>query len=151
MPEETFQVKESFWNIPTRNVPVARDSVFSDTPAIDDGSTMAQFFVGKGTLVSDAYGIKNQKQFITTLYVNIKTRGGTDILITDGGKYEIPKNVASLLMSLFVKQYDHNPITNIKTKQNSTMVLSTGTSIPLDLTGPHPIAGYSAWFMFVHF
>ena len=33
----------------------------SVTPAINDGSTMAQFFVGRETLVCDAYGIKTQK------------------------------------------------------------------------------------------
>ena len=47
--------------------PVATDTVFSDTPAIHDGSTMAQFLVGKDTLLCDANGIKSQKQFINTL------------------------------------------------------------------------------------
>ena len=30
----------------------------SDTPAIDDGSTLAQFLSGHDILVSDVYGIK---------------------------------------------------------------------------------------------
>ena len=47
-------------------------SVFSDTPAINDGSTMAQFFVGKDTLVWDPYGIQIQKQFINTLYDQVQ-------------------------------------------------------------------------------
>ena len=47
---------------------------------------MAQFFVGKDTLVCDAYGIKSQKQFINTLYDNIKSRGAKTTLITDGGR-----------------------------------------------------------------
>ena len=88
---------------------MATDTVFSDTPAIPDGSTMAQFFVGKDTLVCDASGIKSQKQFINTLYDNIKTRGAMDTIITDGGKYEISKNVADLLRSLFIKQYESEP------------------------------------------
>ena len=46
----------------------------------------------------DAYGIKSQKQFINTLYDNIKTRGAMDTIITDGGKYEISKKVVDLLM-----------------------------------------------------
>ena len=50
---------------------------------------MAQFFVGKDTLVCDAYEIKSQKQFINTLYDNIKTRGAVNTIITAGGKYEI--------------------------------------------------------------
>ena len=65
---------------------------------------MAQFFVGKDTLVCDAYGIKRQKQFINTLYDNIKHRGTMHTIITDGGKYEISKKVADLLGSLFIKQ-----------------------------------------------
>ena len=70
---------------------------------------MAQFFVGKDTLVCDGYEIKSQKQFINTLYDNIKTRGAMDTIITDGGKYEISKKVADLLRSLFIKQYESEP------------------------------------------
>ena len=70
---------------------------------------MAQFFVGKDTLVCDAYGIKSQKQFINTLYANIKTRGAMNTIITDGGKYEISKKVADLLRSLFIKQFESAP------------------------------------------
>ena len=35
------------FNIPRRNEPVVTETGFSDTPTIHDGSTMAQFFVGK--------------------------------------------------------------------------------------------------------
>ena len=97
------------FNNPRRNEPVATDTVFSDTPPIHDRSTMAQFFVGRDTLVCDAYGIKGQKQFIKTLYDNIKTIGAMDNLITDCGKYEISMKVADLLRSLFIKQYESEP------------------------------------------
>ena len=70
---------------------------------------MAQFFVGRDTLVCDAYGIKSQKQFINTLYDNIKSRGAMTTIITDGGNYEISKKVADLLRSLFIKQYESEP------------------------------------------
>ena len=46
---------------------------------------------------------------INTLYDNIKTRGAMVTIITDGGKYEISKKVAHLLMSLFSKQYESEP------------------------------------------
>ena len=36
-------------NIPRRHEPDATDTIFSDTQAINDGSTMAQFFVGRDT------------------------------------------------------------------------------------------------------
>ena len=58
---------------------------------------MAQFLVGKDTLVCDACGIKRKKQFINTPYDNIKSRGAINTVITDGGKYEISKKVADLL------------------------------------------------------
>ena len=87
----------------------ATDTIFSDTPAINDGSTMAQFFVGRDTLVGDAYGIKTQKQFINTLYDNIRSRGAMTTLITDGGRYEISKKVADRLRSLFIKQHESEP------------------------------------------
>ena len=107
--QESFQVQESCLNIPEQNAPEATDTVFGDTPAIHHGSTMVQFFVGKDTLVCDAYGIKSQKQFINTLYDSIKTRGALDTIITDGGKYEISKKVADLLRSLLMKQYESEP------------------------------------------
>ena len=81
---------------------------------------MAQFFAGRDTLVCDAYGIKSQKQFINTLYDNIRFRGAMTTLITDGGRYELSRIVADLLRSLFIKQYH---TTNIKTRLNKDMVL----------------------------
>ena len=84
-------------------------NIFSDTPAVDDGSTMAQFFCGHDTLVCDAYGIKSTKQFINTLSDNIRKRGAMDTLISDGGKYEISKRVTDLLRSLFIQDYQSEP------------------------------------------
>ena len=46
---------------------VATDSVFSDTPAIDSAVKQAQVFVGRDTLVADAYPMKSGKQFVYTL------------------------------------------------------------------------------------
>ena len=77
------------------------------TPRItfDDGTTMAQFFCGRDTLVCDAYGIKSTKQFINTLSDKIKNWGAMDTLISDGGKYEVSKRVTDLLCSLFIQDY----------------------------------------------
>ena len=41
-----FKSRNPVSHIPRRNEPVATDTIFSDTPAINEGSTMAQFFVG---------------------------------------------------------------------------------------------------------
>ena len=85
-----FKSRNPVFNIPRHSEAVATDTITSDTPAVDDGSTMAQFFCGRDTLVCDAL-IKSTKQFINTLSDNIRKRGAMDTLISDGGKYEISK------------------------------------------------------------
>ena len=70
---------------------------------------MAQFFCGHDNLVCDSYGIKSTKQFINTLSDNIRKRGAMDTLISDGGKYEISKQVTDLLCSLFIQDNQSEP------------------------------------------
>ena len=93
------------FSIPRCSEAVATDTIFSDTPAVDDGPTMAQFFCGHDTLICDAYGIKSTKQFINTLSDNIRKWGAMDTLISDGGKYDISKGVTDLIHSLFIQDY----------------------------------------------
>ena len=100
-----FKPRNPVFSIPRCSEAVATDTIFSDTPAVDDGSTMSQFFCGRDTLVCDAYGIKSTKQFINTLSDNIRKRGAMDTLISDGGKYEISKRVIELLHFLFIQDY----------------------------------------------
>ena len=104
-----FKSRNPVFNIPRHSEAVATDTIFSDTPAVDDGSTMAQFFCAHDTLVCDAYGIKSTKQFINTLSDNIRKQGAMDTLISDGGKYEISKQVTDLLHSLFIQDYQSEP------------------------------------------
>ena len=106
-----FKSRNPVFDIPRRNEAVATDTIFSDTPAINDGSAMAQFFVGKETLVCDAYGMKSQ---INKLYDNIKSRGAMNTIITDDGKYEMTKKVADLLRSLLSSNMNQNHTTNTK-------------------------------------
>ena len=107
--KKDFKSRNPVFNIPRRSEAVATDTIFSDTSAVDDGSTMAQFFCGHDTLVCDAYGIKSTKQFINTLSDNIRKQGAMDTLISDGGKYEISKRVTDLLRSLFIQDYQSEP------------------------------------------
>ena len=100
-----FKPRNPVFSIPRCSEAVATDTIFSDTPAADDGSTMAQFFCGHVTLVCDAYGIKSIKQFINTLSDNIRKWGAMDTLISDGGNYDISKGVTYLLHSLFIQDY----------------------------------------------
>ena len=77
-----FKSRFPAFNIPRRSEEVATDTIFSDTPAIDSGVTMAQIFVGKRTLVTDVYPLKSQKQFVNTLKDNIRFRGAMTKLIS---------------------------------------------------------------------
>ena len=95
-----YKMRHLIENAPSRIFP---------SSAVDDGSTMAQFFCGHDTPVCDAYGIKSTKQFINTLSENIRKRGAMDTLISDGGKYEISKRVTDFLRSLFIQDYQSEP------------------------------------------
>ena len=119
-----FKSRNPVFNIPRRSEAVATNTIFSDTPAVDDGSTMAQFFRGHDTLVCDAYGIKSTKQFINTLSDNIRKRGAMDTLISDGGKYEISKRVTDLLHSLFIQDYHSEPYHQHQNKAESCFGLA---------------------------
>ena len=48
-------------NMHLRYEAVATDTVYCDTPTIDDRSNSVQLFVGKGTLLTDVYGMKFDK------------------------------------------------------------------------------------------
>ena len=76
-------------DIPRRHEPVATDTVFSNTPAVDSCVKQAQVFVGRDTLVADAYPMKSGKQFVNTPEDNIRRRGAMDKLISHSAKTEI--------------------------------------------------------------
>ena len=59
-------------NIPRRHEPVATDTIFSDTPAVDSDLKQAHVFVGRHSLVADVYPMKSGKQFVNTLDDNIR-------------------------------------------------------------------------------
>ena len=111
-----FKPRNPVSSIPRCSEDLATDTIFSDTPAVDDGSTMAQFFCGHDTLVCDAYGIKSTKQFINTLSDNIRKWGAMDTLISDGGNYDISKGVTDLLHSLFIQDYQSESYHQDQTK-----------------------------------
>ena len=75
-------------NVPRRHEAVATDTVFADVPAVDNGSKIAQLFVGRESLVIDAYPMKTEKQFVNTLEDNIRKRGAMDKLISDCAQVE---------------------------------------------------------------
>jgi hypothetical protein len=77
-----------------QNKSVAKDTVFSDTPAVDSGVTAAQIFVGRELLVADVYGLKTG---VNTLEDNIWERGAMDKLISDCAKADSSNRVKQIL------------------------------------------------------
>jgi hypothetical protein len=67
--------RRSYLNVHRHDEPVATDTVYSDTPAIDGGETVAQVFVGTRSYVIDVEAMKSEEQFVNTLEDNIPCRG----------------------------------------------------------------------------
>ena len=96
-------------NVHRRREAVATDTVYSDTPAIDNGSEAAQIFIGRESLVADVYGVKTDKQFVKTLEDNIRRRGAMDKLISDGAKAEVSKRAHDILRSYCIEDWQSEP------------------------------------------
>jgi hypothetical protein len=92
-----------------RHEPVATDTVFSDTPAVDCGVTAAQLFVGRKSLVSDAYGLKTDKEFINTVEDNIQEWGAMSKLISNCAKAEMSERVKQILHALVISAWYSEP------------------------------------------
>jgi len=54
-------------NVHRRDEPVAMDTIYSNTPTIDSGATIAQVYVVVESLITDVYAIKTDWQLINTL------------------------------------------------------------------------------------
>ena len=85
-----------------RHEPVATDTVFSDTLAVDSGVKQAQVFAGRHTLVADAYPMKTGKQFVNTLEDNIRRRGAMDKFQSDSAKTEISNKAMDILRAYHI-------------------------------------------------
>ena len=96
-------------NIPRRHEAVATDTVFSDTPAVHSGVKQAQVFVGRDTLVADAYPTKSGKQFVNTLEDNIRRWGAMDKLLSDSAKTEISNKVMDILSAYHISNCHSDP------------------------------------------
>ena len=107
--KKTFKTPFPACNIHRRNEAVATDTIYSDTPAIDNGATIAQLYVGCDTLVSDVYAIKTEKQFVNTLEDNICKRGAMDKLISDRAQVEISGRVQDILRHFFIDSWQSEP------------------------------------------
>jgi hypothetical protein len=97
-------------NMRPRDEPVATDTIYSDTPAIDCGVTSAQLFVGTKTHTADVYPIKSDKQFVNTLLDNITQCGGAPTkIISDRAQVEISERVKQVLRPLHISTWQSEP------------------------------------------
>jgi hypothetical protein len=96
-------------NIHRRNEPMATDTIFAETPAVDGGETMAQFYCGRKSLVIDIYGMGSSKEFVNTLLDNIQERGAMDKLISDKAQVETSNHVKDVLRSMIIQHWQSEP------------------------------------------
>jgi hypothetical protein len=97
-------------NVHRRNEPVATDTIYCDTSAIDDGSKAAQFYVGIDTKFCSAYGVKTDGDFSKTLMDVIRKHGAMDKVISDSAQAEISKKVQDILRHLFIDDWQSEPL-----------------------------------------
>ena len=57
--EKHLKSRKPALNVPRRHEPVATDTIFSDTPAVDSGVKQAQVFVGRDSFGADVYPMKS--------------------------------------------------------------------------------------------
>ena len=107
--KRTFKSPNPALNVSRRNESVACDIVYSDTPAIADGSTAAVLFVGADTQVTDIYGIKTDKQFVNTLEDNIIQRGAPNKLVSDRAQVIVSNKVLDILRTFCIKSWQSEP------------------------------------------
>ena len=84
--KKAFKSPNPALNVHHCNEPVACDIIYSDVPAIHNGSIAAVIFAGLTTQVTDVYGIKRDSQFVNTLEDNIIQHGAPNKLISDRAK-----------------------------------------------------------------
>jgi hypothetical protein len=96
-------------NVRPRDEPVATDTIYSDTPAIDCGVSSAQLFVGTKTHTADVFPIKSDKQFVNTLLDNISQCSTPTKLISDRSQVEISECIKQVLRPLHITTWQSEP------------------------------------------
>ena len=123
-------------NVHRRNEAVATDTVYSDTPAIDNGATSAQIFVGTESLVTDVYGMKSDRDFVNTLQDNIRKRGAMQKLISDRAQVEISNKVLDIMRNFIIDDWQSEPYHEHQNPaERRYQTIKTYTNKVLDRTG----------------
>ena len=96
-------------NFHCQNKPVATDTLFFDTPAIESRVAAAQFFVGTEYMVCDVYPMKTDEPFVHVLQDNIRRRGAISKLISGRAQVEISKKVQDILRNYIIQDWQSEP------------------------------------------
>ena len=99
-------------NVPRRNEPVAMDTIYGPVghPAIDDGSTMAQFFIGRKSDFRSIYPCgKSNKDVHRALADEIRKRGAMTVLVSDRARAEIGLKILDLLRMYAIDGWQSEP------------------------------------------
>ena len=97
-------------NVFRRNEPVATDTIYGPEPAIDNGSTAAQFFIGRisGFCAAEGLGVSDHR-FPLALMNHIRRYGAMDMLISDNAKAQISDRVKEILGTFAIDSRTSEP------------------------------------------
>ena len=104
-----FKSRFPAFNIPFKKEAVATDIIFSDTPAIDSGVTMAQIFIDKDSLLFGVYPMQSPNQFVNTLEDNIRFSGAMSKLISEYAYVEISNKAKDILRMYHSSSWHSEP------------------------------------------
>jgi len=107
--QQTFRSPNPAMNVQRRNEVVSTDTIYADEPALDDGCTHAQIFVGRQTQVIDVYPLKSIKDFVHTLMDNIRQRGAMSILSSDYAEVETSQYAADICRAYTIDDKQSEP------------------------------------------
>jgi hypothetical protein len=87
-----------------------RHIVLSNSRAIDDGSTTAQFFIGRRSHFRSITPMgTSDKHFAYQLMDEIRKYGAIDRLISDNAKAQISSQVKDILRTFYIKDWQSEP------------------------------------------
>ena len=135
-------------NVSRRNEPVSTDQIYSDTPSFDGGYTVSQFYTGYNTKVCDIFGLKTEKDFITSLHDMIRKRGAMNKLISDRSQVEISNKVKDVLRHFCIKDWQSEPHFQYQNAaERMYQDVKRNTNTVLNMTG----APGEAWFSCINY
>jgi hypothetical protein len=132
-----FKSPNPAFNVAHCNEAVACDIVYSDFPAISNGSVAAVHFVGIDSQVTDVYGIKNDMQVVNTLEDTIIQRGAPHKHVSDSAQVIIGKKLKISCEPCVSVTDSVNHTNNIRMRLNAVIKLSN-FQLTACLTEPVP-------------